>query len=74
MSNELENEAQPQRWWDLPSALLLLAAMLTASSRLVATHWTIELALTETLAFFGCIAGLAAQCSIVQGEKSPVID
>ncbi|MEW5868695.1 MAG: transglutaminase domain-containing protein [Chloroflexota bacterium] len=59
MSNELENEAQHQRWWDLPSALLLLAAMLTASSRLVATRWTIELALTETLAFFGCIAGLA---------------
>lgn len=48
-----------KRWWDLPAALLLLAALITAASRLAATHWTSHLDLTLTLAFIGLGFGLA---------------
>lgn len=47
------------RWWDLPAAILLLAALITASTRLVATNWTNHLSITQNLVFFGFIAGLA---------------
>jgi transglutaminase-like putative cysteine protease len=49
----------PVRWWDWPAAVLLLAAILTATTRLIATHWTEELPLVQTVAFLGAIAGLA---------------
>ena len=47
------------RWWDLPATLLLLAALLTAVTRLVATKWTKDLSIVQTLCFLGLIAGLA---------------
>ena len=48
----------PTRWWDLPTAVLLMGAMLTAATRLVVTDWTVNLNLVQTLVFFGVIAGL----------------
>jgi transglutaminase-like putative cysteine protease len=47
------------RWWDLPAALLLLAALLTAAIRLSATHWAEDLSIVQNVAFLGAIAGLA---------------
>jgi transglutaminase-like putative cysteine protease len=57
----------PTRWWDLPAASLLVVAILTAASRLVATDWTSHLEIAQTLAFAGVIAGLA----IGQSRFSP---
>lgn len=55
----IKTELHPSRWWDFPAALLLMAAMLTAGTRLVATDWTAHLSLVQTLVFFSLIAGLA---------------
>ena len=48
-----------RRWWDLAAAFLLIAAMSIAASRLVATEWTYDLKVTQTMAFLGVLAGLA---------------
>lgn len=61
---ESSRPVRPPRWWDLPAALLALAALLTAALRLAATNWTSDLPLTETLAFFGFAAGLALGQSV----------
>ncbi len=50
--------AENPRWWDLPAGLLLVAAILTSGTRLVATEWTSHLAIIQSLVFFGVIAGL----------------
>lgn len=47
------------RWWDLPAALLLLAALLTSSFRLTATNWTDHLVLIHTVVILGLASGLA---------------
>jgi transglutaminase-like putative cysteine protease len=51
--------SSPDSWWDLPAAMLLLAALLTATTRLVATRWTAYLSVTQTITFFGILIGLA---------------
>ncbi|HJS28108.1 MAG TPA: transglutaminase-like domain-containing protein [Anaerolineales bacterium] len=48
-----------RRWWDIPAAILLFAAIITASVRLAATNWTEDLALIQFVAAFGLFAGLA---------------
>ena len=55
----MEHEDSRLRWWDLSAAFLLVAALLTAATRLVATQWTANLSIVQTLVFFGVIAGLA---------------
>ncbi len=50
---------KPTRWWDLPAATLLLVGLITASSRLVITHWTDDLSITQNLVVLGLIAGVA---------------
>ncbi len=47
------------RWWDIPAAALLLVAILTAATRLVATRWTDNLTIVQTIALLGVIAGMA---------------
>jgi transglutaminase-like putative cysteine protease len=47
------------RWWDLPAASLLLVAILTAASRLVATRWTEHMAIVQTIATIATLSGLA---------------
>lgn len=46
------------RFWDFPSALLLLLALLVAGQRLAATGWTPELGIASLLALFGAALGL----------------
>ena len=53
------NDSRPTRWWDWPAAILLIAAIYVAATRLNATDWTKELDLIQTIAFVGVIAGLA---------------
>lgn len=52
------------RWWDLPAACLLAAALLIAAGRLTATEWVDHLGLVQTLVFLGTAAGLALGQSI----------
>ena len=59
MKKYVSNSDNPVRWWDWPAAILLLAAILTATTRLIATHWTEELPLVQTVAFLGVVSGLA---------------
>ena len=47
------------RLWDGLAAILLLAALLIASRRLLTTDWTDDLALNQTLTLLGCVSGLA---------------
>lgn len=58
------------RGFDWPAALLLLAAMLTAASRLVATKWTDDLTVIQTVSMLGVIAGLALGASRFSGRLS----
>jgi len=51
------------RWWDLPAAALLLAAMVTSAARLVATGWTGNLRMVQTVVVFAVVAGLAVGLS-----------
>src|SRR3989304_2873983 len=48
-----------ERWWDWPAALLLLAALLTAATRLNAPEWAGHLNRVRTVTFRGALAGLA---------------
>ena len=57
------------RWWDLPTALLLIAALITAAIRLSATHWTEDLSIVQNIAFIGAVAGLA----LGQSRFSPAV-
>lgn len=56
------------RWWDPLSALLLVCALLTAATRLVATHWTEELFVVQTLVLLGLILGIALGQSRFSGR------
>lgn len=47
------------RWWDFLAAILLIAAILTSATRLVATKWVSHLSLVQNVAVWGTIAGLA---------------
>jgi transglutaminase-like putative cysteine protease len=47
------------RWWDPLAALLLLAALSIAATRLVVTQWTDHLNVVTVLAYLGLLAGLA---------------
>lgn len=52
------------RWWDLPAALLLLAAIITATIRLAATNWTEDLSIVQLVAVPGFVLGLALGLSV----------
>lgn len=49
----------PARFWDLPSAAILVGAMLTACLRLVVTRWTPDLDAVAVLTVLGALLGLA---------------
>ena len=48
----------PKRFWDFPSALLILLALLVACQRLSATGWTSNLGIVSILALCGALLGL----------------
>lgn len=52
------------RWWDLPAVLLLLATLMTASGRLVATEWVDHLGMVHVFVIVGLAAGLALGRSV----------
>ncbi|MFC2025830.1 transglutaminase domain-containing protein [Chloroflexota bacterium] len=59
-----------RRWWDLPAAILLLAALLTAATRLVATEWTRHLDIVQSIVVIGSILGFALGQSRFSGRLS----
>jgi transglutaminase-like putative cysteine protease len=60
MNTNMDNpQPSTTRWWDLPAAALLMAALLISAARLIATRWTSELTITQMLVAFGVLAGLA---------------
>lgn len=62
MDQTRANSSRP-RWWDAAAAALLLAALLVASLRLVATGWTEQLEIVETVVLLGGILGMALGAS-----------
>lgn len=60
------------RWWDIPAAFLLLAALTTAVSRLVVTEWVDHLTMIRTLTFLGVLAGLALGQSLFSPRLAAV--
>jgi transglutaminase-like putative cysteine protease len=52
-------EKSSARWWDFPSAVLLVLAILVSSWRLTITNWTPHLEYVSNMAFFGTLVGLA---------------
>ncbi|MDY6878356.1 MAG: transglutaminase domain-containing protein [Chloroflexota bacterium] len=59
----------PPRWWDPLAAILLLAAISTAVTRLTITQWTDHLNLVPVLASLGVVAGLALGQSIFSPRR-----
>jgi transglutaminase-like putative cysteine protease len=60
----------PVRWWDLPAAFILLVALYLTGLRLVATNWTEELGIVQTVIVIGTLAGLALGQSIFGGRQA----
>lgn len=56
-------EKSPSRWWDLPSAVLLILAILISVWRLTITDWTDNLNYVRNLALVGTVLGLALGAS-----------
>ena len=52
------------RWWDTLAVLLVMICLFVATLRLMTTHWTENLAVVQTVAFFGVVLGLALGQSI----------
>ncbi len=59
MQSGSNNSQRQSRWWDLPSAVLVLVMLTTAFSRLIATKWSADLEITREIAYLGLVAGLA---------------
>jgi transglutaminase-like putative cysteine protease len=53
-----EKSSAETRIWDWLSAFLLICALFTAASRLVASHWTDELYLVQTVTVIGAVLGM----------------
>ena len=47
------------RWWDLPSAILLICALMSAAIRLHVTNWTENLGQVEFIVLIAAVLGLA---------------
>lgn len=59
-----------KRWVDVISIVLVMICLFIASLRLLATRWTENLTITQTIAFFGIILGLALGYSIFSHRVS----
>ncbi len=57
----------PKRWWDIWSALALLAAMIVFASRLAATNWTQHLVIISYLTIMATILGFTLGISRFAG-------
>ncbi|MBN1977089.1 MAG: transglutaminase domain-containing protein [Anaerolineae bacterium] len=61
------------RWWDITTALLLIAALTTAAGRLVATRWIGHLSIVHTMVFLAALLGLALGWSRFSGFLAAVL-
>ncbi|MEW6404271.1 MAG: transglutaminaseTgpA domain-containing protein, partial [Chloroflexota bacterium] len=52
-------EKTSSRWWDIPSAILLVAAILVSTWRLTITNWTPHVGYVSNMALAGALLGLA---------------
>jgi transglutaminase-like putative cysteine protease len=59
----MSHNEQVKHWFDFPSSLLLVAVMLTAATRLVATGWTRHLDIVQTIAVLSVVIGIALGAS-----------
>lgn len=59
MTDQSKQKITDNRWWDFLAALLLIVAILTSATRLVATKWVSQLSLVQNIAVWGTLAGLA---------------
>lgn len=57
-----------QRWWDLPAAILLVCALLSAAVRLHVTEWTTNLGRVEFAVVIGALLGFLLGKSIWRGR------
>ncbi len=69
----MERKEADNRWWDFSAAILLMAAVLTAATRLVSTEWTDHLSIAQNLAFLGILTGFALGKSIFSLQTSLTI-
>lgn len=60
----------PKRWWDIPSAILLIAIVITSANRLNATEWTNHLTITQSIIVIACIFGMLLGYSRFSGKTS----
>jgi transglutaminase-like putative cysteine protease len=64
----MKKRQSPQaRWWDILAALLLIATLITAAGRLVATRWFDHLSIVHTMVFLAALLGLALGWSRFSG-------
>jgi transglutaminase-like putative cysteine protease len=59
-----------QRWWDTLAVLLVMLCLFVATLRLMATRWTENLSMMQTVSFFGVLLGLALGQSIFSRRVS----
>lgn len=64
------NTVDKIRWWDLLATLLMLVCLFISTLRLMATRWTEDLSITQTIVFFGFVLGLALGQSIFSSRVS----
>jgi hypothetical protein len=57
-----------QRWWDLPAAIFLVCALMSAAIRLHVTNWTENLGRVEVVVLLGVILGFALGKSIFRSR------
>jgi hypothetical protein len=69
----MRQKTRTDRWWDFPSAALLLAAMISVTLRLAATSWTDFLFITETIVIISTIIGLTLGFTRFKGWFATVI-
>jgi hypothetical protein len=58
-SDSLSTPTQDSRWWDWPSAVIVILLLLTASGRLVTTRWTDSLGVVMDFVLLGAVLGMA---------------
>lgn len=59
-----------KRWWDLPSAILLMVCLIASAARLYTTRWTASLEQPQLLVMLGLALGLLLGKSRFRGRVS----
>ena len=70
MNKNESNLQAVKRWWDIPSAILLLLLFTLAFTRLAVTKWTDHLNIVLVIAYSGLVIGLALGQSVFSSQLS----